>query len=607
MAKFQRSSYRVVSAVLYAGLALAVAVAVALALAVASSENAYAREDNSDNSNTAWWDAQETEIPAVYTSQLPIQQHYPYRHQEMTTYSQAGAVAARDGAEAAKAKAAAAAAAVAAATVSDITDHRARDAHKLIQLAIERAVASTLRTISESKSPNGYGSSALGGAKPGPGGDCTTSTTQPDLLDVGPRPDASTITITDTDVDADTAAVTDSFAIDEDLIGSSCNAECLAYRQRVSKELGLDYAQLKHILGDYIRVIRTRDEAEQRAASDRPDGTVHTQIDFQTGGVLDKLSLSDAMLSRNVVSVDTGTGTQTYPVLERTGPGFVVLDGIAGSALVQQARQEAQKMRKLLKPGVTGIFGIVPEIRNDWNLAIAPTHQNHARQSFVPPDHTALHALLQQLSQVGVQLNELHRNASIGSTSKHPYDSWRRALECGTGQDTAPNACNNINDEACEHNICPVDEYGSPVDPLSAWTLPLLDLNRTEYMLAHYPANSGARYALHTDNLKAQQAPSSSGSSGGRAISLVYYLNPTWQEAHGGKLRLYLDDVRCAPYTDTLCKSQPYLELEPLGDRMVLFPSHSMRHEVRRNYGERYAIAVWFHAAANSVHDKQNT
>ena len=66
-------------------------------------------------------------------------------------------------------------------------------------------------------------------------------------------------------------------------------------------------------------------------------------------------------------------------------------------------------------------------------------------------------------------------------------------------------------------------------------------------MLAHYPGGSSARYVTHLDN-----DPSDPGHREGapgtracdRAVTAILYLNPGWEEKHGGCLRIELEDGR---------------------------------------------------------------
>jgi SM-20-related protein len=102
----------------------------------------------------------------------------------------------------------------------------------------------------------------------------------------------------------------------------------------------------------------------------------------------------------------------------------------------------------------------------------------------------------------------------------------------------------------------------------SAW----LGLGRMDIQIAHYPG-SGARYARHRDSLSGPES---------RRITATWYANPEWHPAHGGILRLYPDGQRSA-------------DLEPVLDRLVVFLSEKVEHEVLPAWAERYAVTAWYY------------
>ena len=97
-----------------------------------------------------------------------------------------------------------------------------------------------------------------------------------------------------------------------------------------------------------------------------------------------------------------------------------------------------------------------------------------------------------------------------------------------------------------------------------------LPLDRVELQLARY-TRPGARYARHRDTFRA---------SDDRRITAVYYLNPAWIPAHGGCLRMHLDGA--GP-----------LDVAPLLDRLVVFASASVDHEVLPVHAPRLALTAW--------------
>lgn len=100
--------------------------------------------------------------------------------------------------------------------------------------------------------------------------------------------------------------------------------------------------------------------------------------------------------------------------------------------------------------------------------------------------------------------------------------------------------------------------------------LGLFDL---EAHFARYPA--GARYRKHLDTFR---------HDGRRTLSVICYLNADWQEADGGKLRIYLDEADPGRHVDIL----------PEGGTLACFLSHRFPHEVLPARRERLSLTGWF-------------
>jgi SM-20-related protein len=106
-------------------------------------------------------------------------------------------------------------------------------------------------------------------------------------------------------------------------------------------------------------------------------------------------------------------------------------------------------------------------------------------------------------------------------------------------------------------------------------------LNRTcfmgirdmEFHFAIYP--EGAYYKRHLDVFTTDSS---------RKLSAICYLNPNWQAADGGQLRLFLPE---ADGTET------NVEILPEAGRLVLFDSQTLEHEVMPTTRERYSITGW--------------
>jgi SM-20-related protein len=100
---------------------------------------------------------------------------------------------------------------------------------------------------------------------------------------------------------------------------------------------------------------------------------------------------------------------------------------------------------------------------------------------------------------------------------------------------------------------------------------PALQLSaRASVQLAWYPGD-GAGYVRHLD------AGSSSSSGGVRRVTALYYLNPDWCERDGGWLRLFL--TGCSTISCRRDGANVW-DIEPLLDRLVLFRSDLVEHQV---------------------------
>ncbi len=106
-----------------------------------------------------------------------------------------------------------------------------------------------------------------------------------------------------------------------------------------------------------------------------------------------------------------------------------------------------------------------------------------------------------------------------------------------------------------------------------------LGLAEFETHFAVYPP--GSVYHRHLDQLRGQQE---------RQVSAILYLNEDWQPDDGGELRLYLDGGN-EPVTGA---SRDYLDILPLGGRLLLFLSGRFFHEVLPARRERISLTGWF-------------
>jgi SM-20-related protein len=95
-----------------------------------------------------------------------------------------------------------------------------------------------------------------------------------------------------------------------------------------------------------------------------------------------------------------------------------------------------------------------------------------------------------------------------------------------------------------------------------------LSLQDYEFHLALYPA--GGFYKPHLDQFDTKS---------NRMISCVIYLNENWKKGDGGELKIHRD--------------KEFIEIEPMGNRAVLFRSDTIVHEVLPSLKERRSLTGW--------------
>jgi SM-20-related protein len=128
--------------------------------------------------------------------------------------------------------------------------------------------------------------------------------------------------------------------------------------------------------------------------------------------------------------------------------------------------------------------------------------------------------------------------------------------------------------DAIEPRLAPLWElFGDVMGALNRSAY--LGLRRFDVQVARYPGK-GERYARHADAFLPRFGVS-------RRATAIYYANPGWLPADGGMLRFYLDELA--------------VNVEPVMDRLVLFASERVEHEVTPCYRERWAVTAWYYAA----------
>lgn len=112
---------------------------------------------------------------------------------------------------------------------------------------------------------------------------------------------------------------------------------------------------------------------------------------------------------------------------------------------------------------------------------------------------------------------------------------------------------------------------------------------KASVMLARYPGQ-GARYARHTDALPQHLRESGKPC---RRLTAVYYLNSVWEADDGGCLRVHMRASEKINAGDV--DQKKWVDVEPQRDRLVLFCSETLEHEVLPAYAERFAVTMWLY------------
>jgi len=107
-----------------------------------------------------------------------------------------------------------------------------------------------------------------------------------------------------------------------------------------------------------------------------------------------------------------------------------------------------------------------------------------------------------------------------------------------------------------------------------------LGLDEYESHFAFYPP--GASYKQHRDRFRDDDT---------RVVSVIVYLNADWQPQHGGALRLHLDDAHAMGGTSVR-------DILPVANRIAVFLSADILHEVLPATRERLSLTGWFRRRA---------
>ena len=136
-----------------------------------------------------------------------------------------------------------------------------------------------------------------------------------------------------------------------------------------------------------------------------------------------------------------------------------------------------------------------------------------------------------------------------------------------------------------------------------------IDTNLTSVQIAKYAGDGMAGYPRHCDRGVACRHESSlsnghdshsAQNSNGRIVTFVYYLTPEdWdQELDGGALRMFSPMIGedPTPNHDDSSNRDLYFDIVPYADRLVVFRSDLMEHQVLPSLRrDRIAITVWLY------------
>lgn len=106
---------------------------------------------------------------------------------------------------------------------------------------------------------------------------------------------------------------------------------------------------------------------------------------------------------------------------------------------------------------------------------------------------------------------------------------------------------------------------------------------RTEYQLAVYNPNMGARYERHRDAFPTDDPEDTHQ----RRVTAILYLNPGWTPGHGGELKIY-GHSNGNGMTDAADRT-----VDPLLGRLVIFLSGVVDHAVLPANQQRFALTAW--------------
>ena len=130
------------------------------------------------------------------------------------------------------------------------------------------------------------------------------------------------------------------------------------------------------------------------------------------------------------------------------------------------------------------------------------------------------------------------------------------------------------------------------------------------HQLARYPGD-GTGYVRHRDanttaGMNVDEAVVFPEFSPSRQLTAIYYVNKDWTVDACGQLRLFLSHpassctaipIARRAFVPGVSKREIYWDVEPVLDRLVIFRSDRVDHEVLSAYRERFAITTWMYGS----------
>ncbi|KAM9965619.1 hypothetical protein ACTFIR_005790 [Dictyostelium discoideum] len=118
--------------------------------------------------------------------------------------------------------------------------------------------------------------------------------------------------------------------------------------------------------------------------------------------------------------------------------------------------------------------------------------------------------------------------------------------------------------------------------------IPNFNSIKTQTQLAVYL--NGGRYIKHRDSFYSSESLTIS-----RRITMIYYVNKDWKKGDGGELRLYTNNPNNTNQKE-LKQTEEFIDIEPTADRLLIFLSPFLEHEVLQcNFEPRIAITTWIY------------